>query len=1360
MTRRINGDEQRSAVRLVLRTLGTFEGSSETANGERLGRFGPGKPLSLLVYLAHSPNRGAPRDHLVELLWGDVDTDAARHALRQTIWYVRRVLGSGVLETDGDVVRLSAWCDSDAHDFIRAIDEHDEDKALALYTGDFLPAVAIPGGAEFERWADLERLRLRSVFTRTAEARVLHYLGRGEARLALPLARRARDADPADERLWRRLLEVHLAAHDVVGAAADADALENQWRADEREPEAATRALMRRARHPTAADEQSEATATVVAALVGRVSEFSALTAAWDEVQRGGRARHLHIAAPAGLGKTRLLSDFRLRLRASRSRVVLLRANPGERSVPYALVSSCAQALAVLPGAAAIAPGAANVLVQLNPALSSHFPEARGTPEVSDPLHHRTVAVRELAAAVSDERPVALLVDDLHWADRESLAVLSACAGDFREARIFLVTSARGSARQWFAHNPNELSLHPLDVRAIAELVASLGQLPDEPWADPLPALLHGASGGSPLIVGELLQLASDRDLLVTDGGHWHCHDVDGLLAMLASSDPMQQRIGRLDSLSRELLTLLSATGVPCPTKTLALATGTSVDVTAASLQSLEVGAMVQRVDDQWVPAHDEIAAALLAMLGTPATARARLSVARAVASNPSADLAALRLSAELLVDSGQSGELAELLARFASLREAGGVHGNSDEHLRALLGEALPPERRRRLLRAASWRSRVRLGVVVIIAMAALAAGALAWRRSHAPEVTLVLLGISSDSSVVSSRAIALRTDDPLPDVIELSREAVPQLPKGLANAVTEMSAATDGSGWYTHHAFADSGGQELVFIGRNGEERRLTNAMGDDGDPRPSPDNGSLYFTTSRFSPLMHSSIARLDLASGRVSEITSGLSVQGRAIPSPDGSRIAFSEHDFDTGRVQMCVADADGTHRRCTAAADHAVSWRDERHLWALARPGNDSLLDVGVEGLQVGLVCPTVRDAQFSPAGRWAVMYGERAGFDGSVYWLARASSPCEGPVLLVHGRPARQAVAAWDVHVPVRDFVDQLRIVRSPEVQSFSPVQLFAEGRTPAGAPRGIGAVRWRSLDTMVAMVTEDGLLIPRGAGTVRVIASAGGFRADTARLPVRDEPAHLLERSTWDGPRGLAPWYVFGEPAPFIDSTGGRPFFSINGDSTYPNGLRLRRTVDARQGLVVRARVKYRVLETQWQYLHLGIGAPPPDSSWDRWDKRTGAPPAAPRSFAHCEFGYPANEGTAGLAEVYVGESGAFRTYPAPRAIQDGAWVWEEVQILPDGRCGVAADGRPLALGRARQPVTMPMEVRLLGQSHRTQMLVDTIEVYAGVLHPDWWLTLDLKRRAADSTPPPQRPVRPVRPRDSLSAPAPPAPE
>lgn len=1342
MTRRKNSDEQRSAVRLVLRTLGTFEGSSETESGERLGRFGPGKPLSLLVYLAHSPNRGAPRDHLVELLWGDVDTDAARHALRQTIWYVRRTLGDGVLDTDGDVVRLAAWCDSDAHDFIRAVDAHDDDKALALYTGDFLPNVAVPGGAEFERWADLERLRLRSIFTRTAEARVLHYLSRGEARLALPIARRARDADPADERLWRRLLEVHLATRDVVGAATEADAFEHLWQSEERELEAASRTLLRRARNTAGTPSNAGAeTTTIAAALVGRATEFATLTSVWDELQRTGRSRHIHIAAPSGLGKTRLLNDLRSRLRASRGRVVLVRAHPGERALPYALVSTFAQSMAALPGAAAIAPAAANVLVQLNPALSSQFPEAQRGVVESEPLRHRMVAIRELCAAVSDERPVAVLVDDLHWADRESLAVLAACAGNFGEGRILLVTSARGAARQWFAHNPAELVLPPLDPRAISELIASLGQLPDAPWADELPGLLLGASGGSPLLALEMLQLATDKERLAVRDGHWECSDASALRALFAETNPLEKRIGQVDSASRQVLALLSAAGVPCSTHTLSAAAALPPEVCERLLQALEVRGLVQRTVEHWLPAHDEIAASMLATIDAKEVAHARLAVARAVVADPSADLGALRLAAELLVASGDSGELAELLARFTRTREAGGVHGSAEEHLRALVGDSLPVDSRRRVLRSTSWRSRLSYVVFAAMLVAALGLGAAGWWKTHTPEVGLYLQGISSDSSGLSTRVIELRADEPLPEYIELSNAESATLPGVLESGTAEVSAAPDGSGWYTYRTFADSGSDELVFVNRDGDERRLTNSPGDDGNPMASPDNRTVYFNTSRFDPQMHSQVARLDLASGRVTPLTSGPDIKGGAIPAPDGSSVGYSDANFATGVQRLCIEDTDGSHLRCSASFTTMIGWRDEGHAWALSGPKHDALMLVESESLAASLACPSVSMVRLSPDRQWMLMRGLRAGFDGAVFWLAHATSPCEGAVLFVHGRPLRQTHPVWELRAPTRDFLDRIKIAQIPEVQSFAPVQLFAEGRTASRAMRGIGALRWRSLDTAVAVVSEQGLLIPRAAGSVRVVASAGGYRVDTATVQVRNEPSRLLERTTWDSAHGREAWYAFGEPSPFIDSSGSHPVFSMNGDSSYTNGLRLRTVLDARRGLVVRARVQYRVVAPQWQSIRVAIATQSTDSAWRQWDRRTGAPPHAPLSFAHCDLTYPASEGVVGLQDMYLGWSEEPIYSPVPTRLRGGAWVWEEIQMLPDGRCGIAVDGLPVLLSRTRQPVTTPMEVLISGQAHRTRMLVDTIEVFAGVLHPEWWLALDLKRRSSDSAAAPRRP-------------------
>ncbi|MHB1312783.1 MAG: AAA family ATPase, partial [Gemmatimonadaceae bacterium] len=1160
-------------------------------------------------------------------------------------------------------------------------------------------------------------------------------------RLALPLARRARDADPADERLWRRVLEVHLAARDVVGAATEADAFEHFWQAEERELEAASRALLRRARDPSQAqaDVGSES-ATIVAALVGRATEFATLTSVWDELQRTGRSRHVHIAAPSGLGKTRLLNDLRSRLRASRARVVLVRANPGERALPYALVSTFAQSMAALPGAAAIAPAAANVLVQLNPALSSQFPEAVGGVAESEPLRRRTVAIRELVAAVSFERPVAVLVDDLHWADRESLAVLAACAGNFGEGRIMLVTSARGAARQWFAHDPAELALPPLDARAIGELIASLGQLPDAPWADELPALLLGASGGSPLLALEMLQLATERELLAVREGHWTCSDTGAMRALFAETNPLEKRIGQVDSGSRLVLALLSAAGVPCSTHTLSTAAAQSPEVCEGMLQALEVRGLVQRTAEHWLPAHDEIAASMLATIDAREVAHARLTVARAVVADPSADLAALRLAAELLVASGESGELAELFARFTRTREATGVHGTPEEHLRALIGDALPVERRLRVLRSTSWRSRLSYGGLALLGAAALGLGALGWRRTHAPEVVLVLQGISSDSSGISPRAIALRADDPLPESIELATAVEARLPGMLESSAAELSAAPDGSGWYTQRTYPDSGGDEVVFVNREGGERRLTHSPGDDGAPVASPDNLLLYFSTSRFDARMHSQVARLDLASGGVTPFTTGPDVRSGGMPAPDGSSVAFGEADFDSGDQRVCVEDTDATHRRCLPNAGTIVGWRDESHLWALSGRRHDSLVVVETERLATSVACAAVSLVRLSPDRHWMLVSGARAGFDGRVFWLARSATPCDGAVLLVHGRPLRQAHAVWDLRQPSRDYLAHIRIAHTPEVQSFAPVQLFAEGRTAAGSARGIGALRWRSLDTAVAVVSEQGLLIPRADGAVRVVASAGGFRADTATLHVRSEPPRLLERTTWDGPQGPSAWYVFGAPPPAIDSSGAHRIFSMNGDSSYTNGLRLRMVLDARHGLVVRARLRYRVVATQWQSMQVAIDSRSSDSAWTRWDRSTGAPPHSPLAFAHCELAYPSSEGASGLETMYLALSAEPMFAPVPRRIRGGDWVWEEVQMLPDGRCGVAVDGQAMLLSRVRQPVTAPMEVLLSGQSHGTRMLVDTIEVYAGVLHPEWWLALDLRRRTPDSSRAPTR--------------------
>ena len=87
---------------------------------------------------------------------------------------------------------------------------------MGIYGGDFLPGFAAPGGAEFERWADLERRRLQSLFLLACESLTRRWLAAGRFRDATALAKRARDTDRDIEATWRLLLEALSAASDSV----------------------------------------------------------------------------------------------------------------------------------------------------------------------------------------------------------------------------------------------------------------------------------------------------------------------------------------------------------------------------------------------------------------------------------------------------------------------------------------------------------------------------------------------------------------------------------------------------------------------------------------------------------------------------------------------------------------------------------------------------------------------------------------------------------------------------------------------------------------------------------------------------------------------------------------------------------------------------------------------------------------------------------------------------------------------------------------------------------------------------------------------------------------------------------------
>src|SRR5919112_420663 len=100
-------------ARLVLTTLGSASLRRVHASRDAELLLEAGKPLALIAHLAASPNRTGSRDHLIGLLWTNLDPPEARRAVRQTLWIIKRKVGDDLLVATNDHLTLDATVESD-----------------------------------------------------------------------------------------------------------------------------------------------------------------------------------------------------------------------------------------------------------------------------------------------------------------------------------------------------------------------------------------------------------------------------------------------------------------------------------------------------------------------------------------------------------------------------------------------------------------------------------------------------------------------------------------------------------------------------------------------------------------------------------------------------------------------------------------------------------------------------------------------------------------------------------------------------------------------------------------------------------------------------------------------------------------------------------------------------------------------------------------------------------------------------------------------------------------------------------------------------------------------------------------------
>lgn len=243
---------------------------------------------------------------------------------------------------------------------------------------------------------------------------------------------------------------------------------------------------------------------------IGRGAESEALARVFTSCLEG-TPRTVVITGEAGIGKSRLVDDFLAGLPADTLVAQGECLSPHVAVPPLApirrMLRSVHEALGADAFRAAVGGGAGTVDTLMG------FGEAEPNAVAPPSMSRLSEAIATLLRTVSRERPVVLVLHDMHWADEGTLGLALSLVGMLEGCPIMTVLTRRtadgagpSQLRALLAeidqsHRVTRIELERLDRAQVAELVAALGLASDS--TEELD-LLYERSGGVPLFVEEL----------------------------------------------------------------------------------------------------------------------------------------------------------------------------------------------------------------------------------------------------------------------------------------------------------------------------------------------------------------------------------------------------------------------------------------------------------------------------------------------------------------------------------------------------------------------------------------------------------------------------------------------------------------------------------------------------------------------------------------------------------------------------------------------------------------------------------------------------------------------------------------
>ncbi len=520
------------------------------------------KHVALLLYLAAAGRRVYTRDSLARLLW-DTSIERARHSLSQAVYDLRRNLPGTIDSATGDAVRLdSSAFHFDVVEFEQALKSGELALAVDLYRGPFADNLVHAGTDDFERWLESERLRLSRLGEMALRRHVRQCDESGQWGEMCMAALRLVKLSNLDEEAHRVLMRGLWLHGDAASASRHFDEVVKPL--EDELPNGIsqeTHLLVQRIRSTPAPEPWVDNLGELQTPFLGRESELETLRKAVREIRDTSTTAVL-VAGEAGIGKSRLVSEFTRSVALEDVWLLESRCYPAEADVPYGPVVD-----GLRPIAAEIArrpPSELEHLTRIGHLLSEFEYLTRDGEDRIDPATWRRRLYEEVTSLVRlalEVRPIVWIIEDVRWMDATSKSLLHYMTRRLEGFPFLLVVTLQVGREADLPETlpvslpaiselSSEIRLNPLSEEEIGEFLSRAA--PDSSHQAAV-ELAQRLAGGNPFYAVQVFRAAVGSTEWAAEASRWDPLTDERLSKVLAI---------RLKGLSRKASTLLRATAV------------------------------------------------------------------------------------------------------------------------------------------------------------------------------------------------------------------------------------------------------------------------------------------------------------------------------------------------------------------------------------------------------------------------------------------------------------------------------------------------------------------------------------------------------------------------------------------------------------------------------------------------------------------------------------------------------------------------------------------------------------------------------------------------------------------------------